>query len=127
MPYEVCFTKKLESKNSSLYFNQCCRGGDIVRDHLQPEIQSKFGQIQTGQEDWGWFIWVQRGRAMLCVDIFCDEPVDGNFRIHLTVRGRKILFLKFLEDSEELRNLLKTVRSKLEDWGCRCEVREVVL
>jgi hypothetical protein len=67
MAHEVCFTKKLEIKDSSSYVNECCWGGHVVRDRILPSIRAEFSEVQTNQEDWGWFIWIRGGRTSMAV------------------------------------------------------------
>ena len=127
MPYEVCFTKKLEIKDLPVYINECCWGGDVVRDRLLPSIEAGFGEVQTHQEDWGWFIWIRRERSSMDVDIFCDDPAEGRFRMHISLRVHGFLSLRYLDDSEELRELLTMVCAKIEAWGSPCQVRQITL
>ncbi len=51
--YELSFTKSVRVADPKIYFNECCWGGDVVRDQLLSLISSKYEHIQTGQEDWG--------------------------------------------------------------------------
>ena len=117
MPYEVSFTKAVNVSDPGIYINQCCWGGDVVRDHLLPTISTKFENIQTCQEDWGWFIWFKREPVHLAVDIFCDDPDMGKFRIHLTSRRKKLLLLDYVVDTPELEEVRQLVCSKIEAWG----------
>ena len=61
MPYEVSFTKRVPIADREQYFNECCVGGDIVVDVLLPSVRARYEQVQTHQEDWGWFIWFRKG------------------------------------------------------------------
>jgi hypothetical protein len=77
MPYEITFTKSLSVRDESIYINECCWGGDVVRDELLPLVSQNAADLQTGQEDWGWFIWFKRGQVHLAIDICCDDPRKG--------------------------------------------------
>jgi hypothetical protein len=122
MPYKVCFSKMFVIGGRDKYSNECCIGGDLVVDQLRSEIRKRFGDAQEGQEDWGWFIWFKNGPTKFAVDIFCDEPNRGEFRIHLTSRRAKWLFLDSVEDTEELDELKCLVVDLIESWteeSCR--------
>ena len=70
VPYEIGLTKSVEVSDPSIYINDCCWGGDVVRDELLPLISQKFEDVVTEQEDWGWFIWFRRAQIRLAIDIF---------------------------------------------------------
>jgi hypothetical protein len=53
MPYELSFTKQIEVANPGLYINDCCVGGDVVSAALLPALEARYGQVDTGEEDWG--------------------------------------------------------------------------
>lgn len=125
MPYELSFTKPLMAPDESIYINDCCWGGDAVRDELLPAISGKFEDVWTNQEDWGWFIWFKRGRVRLAVDIFCDEPRAGKFRIRLSSQLRRIWFRDRVLDTPELEEVLELVRSRLERWAGAVKVERV--
>lgn len=52
-------------------------------DQILLGIAGRFEDIQINQEDWGWFIWFKRGPVSLAIDVFCDDPEKGEFRVHL--------------------------------------------
>jgi hypothetical protein len=116
MPYEVSFTKRVEVSDPDQYINECCYGGDVVSDQLLPILQRQYTEMQHLQEDWGWFLWFRRGRIRLAVDIFCDDPDQGAFRMHLTSRTPGFLFGDKIEDTPELDELRDTVVSRLTEW-----------
>ena len=91
MPYEVSFTKRVPIRDRDDYINDCCVGGDAVRDRLLPAVQARYGEVDTNQEDWGWFIWFRKGHVSLAIDVFTDDPEEGVFRIHLTSRTKRLL------------------------------------
>ena len=70
----------------------------------------------TEQEDWGWFIWFREGRTKLAVDIFCDDIHAGQFRVRLTSRQRKWLFVDRILDTTELDELRQSVVTHLSQW-----------
>src|SRR6266581_9663232 len=94
VPYELSFVKKVAAKNPASYINECCWGDDVVRDQLLPLISGNFEDLQTHQEDWGWFIWFRNGPVRLAIDIFCDDPKTGAFRVHLSSWRRMLFFAR---------------------------------
>jgi len=127
MPYEFSFTKRFTVNDAEIYINQCCWGGDVVRDRLLPTVTANFEDIQTAQEDWGWFIWFRRGPIRLGIDIFCDDPKNGEFRIHLTSRRRKFLFLESYVDTPELEKVRELVSSEIHSWTGSVRVERIDL
>jgi hypothetical protein len=115
VPYEVTFRKPIVVSDSSIYINDCCWGGDIIRDELLPFISSRYERVQTEQEDWGWFIWFRGGAVRLAVDIFCDDPKQGLFRIRLTSRRKGFLVGDRVSDTPELEELLQLLTSRLKE------------
>src|SRR5262249_818057 len=93
VPYELSFTRPIGIRDREQYINDCCVGGDIVRDALLPLVTDSTSceDVQTEQEDWGWFIWFRKGSVRLAIDIFTDDPDAGAFRIHLTSRAKRFL------------------------------------
>ena len=61
MPYELSFTKRVPIVDREQYINECCIGGDVVVNRLLPSVRSRYTDVQTNQEDWGWFIWFRQG------------------------------------------------------------------
>jgi hypothetical protein len=119
MPYEVSFTKRVPVLDREDYINECCVGGDAVRDRLLPAVQERYDGIETNQEDWGWFIWFRRGSVRLAIDIFTDDPDEGAFRIHLTSRTKRLLVLDQVVDTPELEELRGLVVAELTAWTGR--------
>jgi hypothetical protein len=123
VPYELSFTKAVGVRDREQYINECCIGGDVVRDALLPLVSSRYEDVQTEQEDWGWFIWFRKGPVRLAIDIFTDDPEIGAFRIHLTSRVKRFLGFERVVDSPELDALRDTVIDVLSAWAGRvsCE------
>ena len=115
MPYEVSFTKRVEVTDREQYINDCCVGGDIVVNRLLPAVRARYTDIQTEQEDWGWFIWFREGDVRLAIDVFTDDPA-GEFRIHLTSRARRWGVFDRVVDTPELDALRALVASELAAW-----------
>ena len=121
MPYEITFSMPLPIEDPEKYFNECCSGGDVVSAQLLPVISQigsagpRYTQIQAAQEDWGWFIWFREGAVRLAIDICCDDPVAGAFRIHLIARRRRWLFTRVV-DTTELERLKDLVIARLSEW-----------
>jgi hypothetical protein len=126
MPYEIAFTKPLHVADADIYFNECCWGGDLVTDRLLPIVTGHYEDIQHEQEDWGWFIWFRKDRTALAIDIFCDDPEQGAFRIHLTSRQKRWLLFDSVVDTRELDALKDAVLHELESWtGTPCDATRV--
>jgi hypothetical protein len=117
MPYELTFTKALPPLKESDYINACCIGGDLVVDRLLPIVQARYSDIQSNQEDWGWFIWMNAGEIKLAIDVHTDDEVAGTFRVHLTssVKGR--MWGERVQDTSELEDLRTVVQSRLHGWA----------
>ncbi|MCP5060341.1 MAG: hypothetical protein GY937_26885 [bacterium] len=116
MPYEISFTKRVESNDADEYINECCFGGDVVSDVLLPTIRERYEHVRANQEDWGWFIWFWRGPVSLAIDICCDDPATGDFRIHLISRVKRMLFMSRVVDTPALDELESTVVRLLTEW-----------
>lgn len=109
-----------------MYINECCWGGDVVTEQLLPLIDARYEDVRRNQEDWGWFIWFRKGRASLAVDVFCDVPDEGVFRIHLTSRQKRWIVLERIVDTPELEELKGLVLDALESWtGSHCRVERL--
>jgi hypothetical protein len=116
MPYEVAFTRQVPIRDREEYFNECCVGGDAVVDALLPAVRARYEDIQSNQEDWGWFIWFKKGGVKLAVDVHTDDGDAGEFRIRLTSRTKRLLGYKEA-DTPELGELLTLIESELGEWG----------
>ena len=123
MPYELSFTKAVQVADRDQYINECCVGGDVVRDELLPLVTGRYEDVQTEQEDWGWFIWFRKGPVSIAIDIFTDDPDLGAFRIHLTSRVTRFLTFQRVVDTPELDQLRDAVVERLSTWagGMSCE------
>jgi hypothetical protein len=115
VPYEVSFTRRVPIVDRAAYINECCVGGDIVAEQLLPAVLARYGDADTNQEDWGWFIWFRDGDVRLAIDIFADDPDDGAFRIHLTSRVKRLLGERIV-DTPELLRLKAIVVDVLKAW-----------
>ena len=116
MPYEVTFTKRVDTPDRTHYINDCCVGGDVVLQALLPTLRQRYGEIQAEQEDWGWFVWFSTGGKKLAVDVFCDNPETGEFRMHLTCRVPRMLFSDKIDDTPELEDLRSLILHALTNW-----------
>jgi hypothetical protein len=115
--FEVSFQKTVTVTKQN-YINECCWGGDVIREHFLPLISSRYEKIQTGQEDWGWFLWFRRDGVRLAIDIFCDNPATCEFRLRLYSLRRRFLFFHTEVDSPQLLEMKNLVITTLKDWGC---------
>jgi hypothetical protein len=116
MPYELKFSKVIAVENQNIYFNECCIGGDKIADHILPMIRDNYSDIQDDQEDWGWFIWFKGGKSKLAIDIFCDDPDEGKYRIFLTSQVKPSFFGYRIIDSDDLILLKSRTKGVLTDW-----------
>ena len=116
MPYEIAFARQVAITDRDQYINECCVGGDAVVDALLPAVRARYADIQTNQEDWGWFIWFKQGAVRLAIDVHTDNGDAGEFRIRLTSRTRRLIGYKEA-DTPELEELRALVESELQRWS----------
>jgi hypothetical protein len=116
MPYEIAFIRPVTISDRDQYINECCVGGDHVVDALMPAVKPRYTDLQSNQEDWGWFIWFRAGTVKLAIDVFTDDPDAGEFRIRLTSRTKRLLGDKEI-DTPELEELRALVESELRKWS----------
>lgn len=125
MPYELAFTKQLTGLDSESYINECCWGGDVVTEQFLPLIRAKYEGVDSGEEDWGWYIWFRKGPTPLAFDVACDDPTKGEFRILLTSKQKRFLLSDTIVDTPELEELKDLVVPALEAWiapqGCQVQ------
>jgi len=114
--YEIEFTAKFTVDNPERYINDCCWGGDVIRDRLLPAVSGGYEKVQTGQEDWGWFIWMRHGKQRTHADIYCDDKVSGSYRIHIYGAQRKWLRLK-LVDGDDIDHVKSLTVNEIDKWG----------
>ena len=96
----------------------------MVRDRLLPIIKQKFEDVWTAQEDWGWFIWFQRGNIRLAIDIFSDDR-EGRFRLRLSSQRKRFLIRDLVIDTVELEEVRELVTENLTDWANGIDVERV--
>ena len=116
VPYELTFTKIVPITDRDQYINECCFGGDVVVNQLLPDLRTRYEDIQSNQEDWGWFAWFRSASSNLAVDVFSDNPDAGGFRIHLTSNVPRFLFGAKVIDTPELESLLGLVVDAISRW-----------
>jgi hypothetical protein len=116
MAYELSFAKKLPKLDRERYINDCCIGGDLVTELLLPAVRARYTDIQSEQEDWGWFIWFKAGSVALAIDVFTDDAEAGEFRVRLTSRIRTLLWSRKEQDTPELEAMRALVESQLKSW-----------
>jgi hypothetical protein len=115
MPYEISFTRPVAITDREQYINECCVGGDAVVDALLPAVRDRYQDLDTNQEDWGWFIWFKKGDIRLAVDVHTDDGDAGEFRVMLT-SSRKRLFRFEEVDTPELEELRVLIEDELRKW-----------
>ena len=116
MPYELSLTRRVPIVDREQYINECCVGGDVVVNVLLPSVRSRYEDVESNQEDWGWFIWFRKGTVRLAIDVFTDDPDEGAFRIHLTSRLKRTFFRATIVDTPELEEMRGLVESELGAW-----------
>jgi hypothetical protein len=117
MAYEIEFTAQISVANPNIYFNDCCWGGDVICERLLPFVRGRFSDIQTAQEDWGWFIWFRQGAVLLAIDIFCDEKESGRFRVHISANKKKWLIFRSAVGPPETAEIKEAVVGEIRKWG----------
>ena len=117
MPYEIAFTRPVTiAIDRDEYINECCVGGDVVVDALMPAVRARYSDIQSNQEDWGWFIWFKKGAVKLAIDVHTDDGDAGEFRVRLTSLTKRLITYKE-SDTPELEELRTLVESELQKWS----------
>jgi len=95
-------------------------------ERLLPAISARFEDIQANQEDWGWFIWFRRCPVSLAVDIFCDDPQQGKFRLHLTSSIKRWLLFRSMQDTSALEEVRQLVVDEIKTWVGSVNVTQVL-
>ena len=116
MPYELSFTKRIEAPKPARYINECCVGGDIVSEALLPALQARYGKVDTGEEDWGWFNWSTLDGLRLAVDVFTDDYRVGRFRVRVATSRKRLLLGRKEVDTAALEELRQIVHAGLASW-----------
>ena len=126
MPYALTFTRPVVIAAREHYINDCCVGGDIVIERLLPALRDRYGDLQSNQEDWGWFAWFEHEGVKLAVDVFTNDEQTGEFQLHLTSRMPRLLLTAKVQDMPELEALRELVTKELATWQVtRVEVAHV--
>jgi len=123
MAYEIEFTATLNVSDPKIYINDCCWGGDVIRDRLLPMVSSEYEHVETSQEDWGWFIWMRRGQQWSGVDIYSDEKDSGDFRIHISGWQQGWFGRKHIE-GDDLEHIREVTVNEIGNWGKVIKVRK---
>jgi hypothetical protein len=124
MAYEIEFTAKVSVTDDEAYINDCCWGADVIRDRLLPVLSTNmYDSVRTGQEDWGWYIWMRRAKELTRVHIQCDNKEDGLFRIQVYSSIRKWLHWKDI-DLPEVERTNKTILVEIKKWGALKRVQK---
>ena len=116
MPYIVSFVKPVTLRDREQYINDCCIGGGLVLEQLLPVLRERYGDLQSNQEDWGWFAWFEHSGVKLAVDVHTNDADKGEFQVHLTSRRPRLLLAAKIQDTPELEALRGLVVSKLQSW-----------
>ena len=126
MPYIVSFVRPVAVVDREQYINDCCIGGDLVLEQLLPSLREAYGDLQSNQEDWGWFAWFGRSGIKLAVDVHTNDEVAGEFQVHLTSRRPRLLLGAKVQDTPELEALRELVVGRLQSWPvAKLEVEHV--
>ena len=117
MPYIVTFVKPVRITDREQYINDCCIGGDVVLDRLLPSLRERYGDdLQSNQEDWGWFAWFEDSGVKLAIDVHTGDDSTGEFQVHLTSRRPRFLLGAKVQDTPELEQLRELVLAQLHSW-----------
>ena len=117
MAYEIEFTAKVSVTDDEAYINDCCWGADVIRDRLLPVLSTNmYDSVRTGQEDWGWYIWMRRAKELTRVHIQCDNKEDGLFRIHVYSSIKKWLHWTDI-NLWDVERTNKTILVEIKKWG----------
>ncbi len=96
----------------------------MVTEQLLPLVKD-YEKLIHCQEDWGWLIWFRKGNQRFEINIMCDAPEAGEFRIHLVAFRRDWLFRRVTFDTPELEALRDLVVSELRRWAGQVAVVKV--
>ncbi len=116
MPFELSFTKRVDVADTARYVNDCCIGGDVVSAALLPALQARYGHVDHGEEDWGWFMWTTADGLRLAVDVFTDDSLAGRFRARVATSKPGLLFGHNEVDTAALDELKNIVQARLASW-----------
>jgi hypothetical protein len=115
MPYALTFHLQAAVQDPDKYINDCCVGGDIVLDKIEPTMKKMYTAVEANQEDWGWFAWMEKDSVKLAVDIFNEDTESMSFRVHITGRRSRWVLPDKVEDTAELEELKTMVVSLLQE------------
>jgi hypothetical protein len=118
MAYEIEFTTTVDVTDPEIYINDCCWGGDVVCDRLLPAVSTTglYESVKTGQEDWGWYIWMRQKIELTRIHIQCDENEAGEFRIHIFSSKKRWLLWKDI-DTPDVERVQQVTISEIKKWG----------
>lgn len=118
MAYEIEFTTTVDVTDPGIYINDCCWGGDVVCDKLLPAVSSTglYENVKTGQEDWGWYIWMRQKTELTRIHIQCDDKQAGEFRIHIFSSKKRWLLWKDM-DLPDVERVQQVIISEVKKWG----------
>jgi hypothetical protein len=100
------------------YINSCCQFGDNVLDNIKDELCKKLKvdekNIEVGQEDWGWYLAVQKEDTLYEIGIGFLENKNNNyyFSVFLEVKEiRKFLFFnrKFMAKPDKVSRFIQII------------------
>ena len=118
MAYEIEFTTKVSVTDPEVYVNDCCWGADVVRDRLLPVVSTTrvYDSVRTGQEDWGWYIWMRQKTELTRIHMQCDDKERGGFRIHILSSKKRWLLWKDI-DTPDVERIQQVTISEIKKWG----------
>jgi len=79
-------------------------------------LKTRFELDHSNQEDWGWFIWLRKGRIKLGVEITCEDREKGRYRLELWSKQSVFLWWDRAADTPELEALREDVQKRLSSW-----------
>jgi hypothetical protein len=118
MQYVAIFHHEVAIKDKNQYINPCCYGGDVIGNLLQPRLRDAGFTIDLfDQEDWGWFLWLKKGKSGYSIDIGLEEEAQWKFKLFV-VGKQSFLTQLFKKDKQpHLKELCQIIDSTLRSIG----------
>jgi hypothetical protein len=120
VPLELTFALPgLQPPADADYINDCCWGGDVITARLLAALPRSHRDVDTGQEDWGWYLWITEGDLRLEFNVFCHSPAQASFQAHLIALRRRRILSNIIIDHPALDELAALAIPLLESWSGR--------
>ena len=92
----------IEADPDTEYFNDCCIGGDRIAARVGEAVKDFPGELDHGQEDWGWFVWVREGKCTRMCNITTYDEDGVTFGVRIEGEEKKGWFRTRALTDEEL-------------------------